>query len=367
MPEQAFQPNWASPIGETLTRLMEKLRIAPLDLAQRLGITLGQLRALAAGILPVSTEVAQALSSILGGSPSFWINRDGAFRANVSKMPLDRRYDREWVKSFPVRELAKLGWIQTGATEAESAAQLLHFFGIQLSSQWKFRYPDVTSASAFRTSAAHNLKRESISSWVRQGERIAQKMDCEAWNRNKFRLRLNEARKLTFIRHPQRFFPQLQKLCAECGVALVAVPTPPGCPASGATQFLTRSKALLMLSFRFKTDDQFWFSFFHEAGHLLLHEIDEVFVEDELNREESQEEQEANEFAQKTLVPFQQRDSMLRLGTRVEEIVRFAIRLGIAPGIVVGQLQKSGVVGHDALNRLKRRYKESDIAAIFSL
>jgi len=122
-----------------------------------------------------------------------------------------------------------------------------------------------------------------------------------------------------------------------------------------------------MVSFRFRTDDQFWFSFFHEAGHLLLHDIDSVFVEDQVESDRSQEEQDANAFVQEILVPAASRDSMLRLGTRSEDVIRFAIKLGISPGIVVGQMQKAGAIHHGSLHRLKRRYDDSDIASLFSL
>lgn len=367
MGEPTFQPNWASPLGETMTRLMGRADVGPLDLAKHLGMTVSEVRALMGGISPISSDTAHLLSSILGGSPTYWLNRDTAFRRNVAIVPIERRYDPEWLKSFPVGDLTKFGWVDPGKNEAERASQLLEFFGIHISAQWRFRYPEASLISAFRTSYALNTRHESVATWLRQGERVAERMKCSTWNRELFKARLVEVRALTRNRHPRRFFPELQKLCAECGVALAAVPTPSGCPASGATQFLSRSKALLMVSFRFRTDDQFWFSFFHEAGHLVLHDIDAVFIDDQLEAGDCQEEQEANAFAQDILISAAQREAMLRLPGRHDDVIRFAVKLGISPGIVVGQMQKAGVLHHSFLRRLKRRYEEADITALFNL
>ena len=69
-----------------------------------------------------------------------------------------------------------------------------------------------------------------------------------------------------------RFLPKLQALCAEAGVALVFVRAPRGCRVSGASRLVTPEKAMILVSFRFRSDDQFWFTVFHEIGHLILHQ-----------------------------------------------------------------------------------------------
>jgi len=131
---------------------------------------------------------------------------------------------------------------------------------------------------------------------------------------------------------------------------------------------LNKNKALLILSFRFKTDDQFWFSFFHEAGHLLLHDIDAVFIDEEIDgRTANKEEKEANHFAADMLVGKQERNELLGLSSRAADVIRFAVRSGVSPGIVVGQLQYAGVLQYSQLQRLKRRFSESQIDAAANL
>jgi Zn-dependent peptidase ImmA (M78 family) len=162
-------------------------------------------------------------------------------------------------------------------------------------------------------------------------------------------------RTLSRLKDPQQFLPHLQVLCASCGVALVVVRAPKGCRASGATRFLSTEKALIALSFRHRTDDHFWFTFFHEAAHLILHAKDALFLEDGSDVTET-EEAEANEFAARVLVPKEYIVELASLRPNLKSIVAFARRLGVAPGIVVGQLQHIRRIRRDQLNSLKRRY-----------
>jgi Zn-dependent peptidase ImmA (M78 family) len=115
----------------------------------------------------------------------------------------------------------------------------------------------------------------------------------------------------------------------------------------------------LLLSFRYLSDDHFWFTFFHEAAHLLLHGPNALFLEapDVLN---SEQEQEANDFAARTLIPQTFGSELSRLRLTHEDLIRFARRVGVSPGIVAGQLQHQGRLRRDQMNRLKRRFEWSD-------
>jgi Zn-dependent peptidase ImmA (M78 family) len=162
---------------------------------------------------------------------------------------------------------------------------------------------------------------------------------------------------------PTKFLPQLRERCAVVGVAVVALRAPMGCRASGAARFVTRDRALLLLSFRHLIDDQLWFTFFHEAGHLLLHDRTQVFVDEEPGTDKAEaedlyslREREANAFAMNALIPPEVRPRLRTLHTDAKAILRFATELKIAPGIVVGQLQRLDRLRPNQLNTLKRRF-----------
>jgi Zn-dependent peptidase ImmA (M78 family) len=106
---------------------------------------------------------------------------------------------------------------------------------------------------------------------------------------------------------------------------------------------------------RYLSDDQFWFSVFHEAGHLLKHPR-RLFV-DAPSMPFNREEEEVNRFAADVLVPAEHRPEMMKLPVNGRAVMRFARKIGIAPGIVVGQLQHAGRLKRQQLNNLKRRYR----------
>ena len=122
-------------------------------------------------------------------------------------------------------------------------------------------------------------------------------------------------------------------------MAVVVVRCPTGCRSSGQARFVDPTKAVLQLSFRFLTDDHLWFTFFHEAGHLLLHLQGQLFQESQLYLEgnetaPSKDEVEADSFAQRILIPDEYQDAMLSLPRDARSIMRFARRIGVSRGIV---------------------------------
>src|SRR5690606_4399830 len=127
------------------------------------------------------------------------------------------------------------------------------------------------------------------------------------------------------------------------------------CPVSGATKVLKNGTAIVLMSFRYKTDDHFWFTLFHELGHLLLHKSVDMHLECE-EMDVGEAEQEANDFAANVLVPTQYRSNFADIAKSKFGVVRFARRLDVSPGIVVGQLQHAGLLRRNQLNFLKQKF-----------
>jgi HTH-type transcriptional regulator / antitoxin HigA len=128
-----------------------------------------------------------------------------------------------------------------------------------------------------------------------------------------------------------------------------------GCAASGATRFVSPNKAVIILSFRYLSEDHFWFTFFHEVAHLLFHNSRLTFIDGE-EPISNKMEREANEFAERVLIPEHQRDELMDFNPRRDNIIRFAYSVGVSPGIVVGQLQHYNVIKRNQMNYLKRRF-----------
>ena len=195
-----------------------------------------------------------------------------------------------------------------------------------------------------------------VAAWLRQGERQSTDIVCNPFDKAAFISVLDELRFLTNESDPEIFEPKLVKICSKVGVAVVFEPAPKGCPVSGATKWLSSGKALLMLSLRYKKNDHLWFTFFHEAAHLLLHGKKMLFIEEDGNSLNDKHEQEANQYACNFLIP-QKYAKQLKTISRTKDAVKtFASKLGIAPGIVVGRMQKEGYLPYTHLNGLKITY-----------
>ncbi|MPN14700.1 hypothetical protein SDC9_162027 [bioreactor metagenome] len=164
-------------------------------------------------------------------------------------------------------------------------------------------------------------------------------------------------RSLTCEPDPAIFIPKLEEWLAAVGVAVVVAQAPRGCPASGLTKWLSPDRALVTLSFRFKTNDHFWFSLFHELGHLLLHGKKLLFLEGCKEGLQPEQEAEADRWASTVLIPSNEGPSLKNIEGSSTAILDYAKKLGIAPGIVLGRLQHDELVPWSSLNELKVHYQ----------
>ncbi|MGC9972828.1 MAG: ImmA/IrrE family metallo-endopeptidase [Bryobacteraceae bacterium] len=323
------------------------------DFAQRIGQTPEQARDLLQGRATITIRIARLLEQVLGASVEFWISRDFQYREDTARLQVA---DQEWLTELPIGDMIRFGWLGRVPHPSEEVAACLRFFDVPSVSAWRQAYADLHDMVVFRKSPSFDSRPAAVAAWLRRGEIESEAIECGPWNPTRFQEFLSVARSLTREKDPNRFIPELQRACAAAGVAVAVVRAPNGCRASGATRFLSPNKALLLLSFRFLSDDQFWFTFFHEAGHLVLHGDRGLFLEG-VDTPSTADEQEASDFAERTLVPPQFQQALLSLPADGRQVIRFARRLGIAPGIVVGQLQHHGRIQHRELNSLKRRFK----------
>lgn len=346
-----FLPDWASPPGATIRDILEERGQSAAEFARAMDDSVDNVQLLLIGSAKITNQVADHLAGVLGVSAGFWLSRESQFRDGLARLTKNE----EWLKDLPVGDLIKFKWIRSATNAPEKIAACLEFFGVPTVADWWTRYEGGSRLAAFRKSKTFDSAEGAVLAWLRKGEIDGEAIPCEDWNPERFRAVLPAIRALTRQKDPTVFVPELKKLCAQCGIAVVVARTPSGCRASGATRFLSANKALLMLSFRYLSDDHFWFTFFHEAGHLLLHNTKTLFLEGG-DLCSGKEEQEANDFASNQLVPPEYQAAMRAMPVDGRAVMRFARQIGISPGIVVGQLQHLGVFTRRQLNNLKAMY-----------
>jgi HTH-type transcriptional regulator/antitoxin HigA len=356
MVESEFQPNWASPPGDTIRYILDRSGVRLDEFARRIERPTDSAHALLKGNLEITAELASKLELVLGTSSSFWLSREAQYREDLARLE-QTATQKAWLSELPLKDMIRFGWIKAERTVSHQVRECLSFFNIaDISSYGKYRLAVVDAA--FRTSPSLKAESGAVAAWLRQGEIETGSLQCLPWNPDCFRQALGKIRVLTREKDPRRFVPELQRICAECGVAVGVIRAPQGCRASGAVRFVAPDRAMLVLSFRYLSDDHFWFTFFHEAGHLLLHQHT-LFLESS-EKVSTREEDEANEFAARVLIPAEFETAFSRLRPTSHDVIRFSRQLGVSPGIVVGQLQHRSRIRPNHLNSLKRRFKWVD-------
>lgn len=356
--QNQYVPDNVSSPGETLLEILDERGMSQAELAERTGRPKKTINEIIKGKAPITPATALQLERVLGTPASFWNTREQHYRESLARLAERNSLEGqiEWLNQFPIKAMIDFGWLPDLADPVEMLGAVLNFFGIATPTQW----PKVwfEPGVAFRQSPAFESDPFAVSAWLRQGEIQAQQLDCAPYDTEQFVNALQSIRELT-VQPPDVFQPAIIRLCAKAGVAVAFVPELPKVRSSGATRWLTPNKALIQVNLRYKTDDQLWFTFFHEAGHILKHGKREVFIEDGDDPHNKEKENEAHRFAADFLIPPAEYLLFARKSGYYskDEIIAFARQLNIAPGIVVGRLQHDNKLPKQNCNDLKRSFQ----------
>jgi HTH-type transcriptional regulator / antitoxin HigA len=345
--------DYAVPPGETLQELLEERGMSQRDLARRAGLSPKHVNKLLHGLVPLSPDVAVRLERVTGAPARFWNQREANYRSDLERIQSKRDLSADvmWVRDFPVGELVKRDILPAEPSDKISRLeQLLAFFGVASVDTWDDVYAEL--ACAFRTTKAYETKPKALAAWLRLGEIAALDIHCAPYDRKGLLEALPSLRALT-RESADVFTARLRAVCAAHGIAVVFIPELRGSRASGVARWLTPAKALIQLSFRYRTDDHLWFTFFHEMGHVLRHGKTDVWIEATSSPDDPRE-AEADGFSRDTLIPRAEASGLASLKT-LDDVQRFADRIGIAPGIVVGRLQHDDLWPYSRGNQLKRQ------------
>lgn len=346
-----YQPDYAVPPGITLKETIEAKGMSQSDLALRTGLAEKTISQIVNGIAPITYETAAKFELVLGVPAHFWNARERSYREAIVRIEEAERLEREveWLKELPLNVLTERGYVSKDSDKKSVVRQALRFFGVSSVAAWQ----DVWGqpCAQYRGAAAQKKHPGYVATWLRAGELAAESVQCEPYNAQRFREVLRELRLLT-AGPVSVWCDEAKSKCASAGVVVVLIKEIAGAGVSGVTRWLTKDKALIQLSLKYKTDDQLFYSFFHEAGHVLLHGKKKVFVEN--GQDKNDDEREADIFAAEILVPSEHAHAMQYLKDS-SAVVRFAAMLGIAPGLVVGRMQHDELMPRAYCNDLKRK------------
>jgi plasmid maintenance system antidote protein VapI len=349
--------DWTSSPGSTILDILDARELSVEKFAASLGFTVSRAQSLIEGHMAINRSVACKLSRSLGSSVEFWLAREYDYRGCIEPGSQDAIASvAHLLQELPFRDMVSFGWIDAASSEAAKVDECLDFFAVSSFAQWRGRYQGLFASTAYHKSAAYESCQIATTAWLRQGE-IETAGDVTAdWSAERLSEQIPNLRRLTWFKSPALFIPKIKTALNSCGVRFAIVRAPKGCRASGAVRLLDDGAPIIQLSFRYLSDDQFWFSLFHEIGHLLLHYDRMPFIE-ESDMVEDTFEKEANEFSSDVIVPLSFKEELFSLGTSRFPIIAFAKKIGVAPGLIVGQLQHNGLLKYSQMQHLKRRYR----------
>ncbi|TLU81872.1 MAG: HigA family addiction module antidote protein [Chlorobium sp.] len=335
-----YIPQTISHPGLTLREKLVELGMSQKEFAVRTGKPEQTIVKVINGESSLTPDMAVQFESVLGIPANFWLKRQQNYDEAVARA---KRRDvllsgRDWARSFPCAKMTQLGWLPKTEDSEQQVEVLLCFFGISGHQAWDDFYCGLKLKVSFRISLAHSREPYAISAWLRQGELEAAKLVAPSFSAKTFKTNLEGIKKV-MAGHPEDFFPLIQQLCLEAGVKVVSTPCLPKAPIHGSTRWINDSTPLIQLSARYKQNDRFWFTFFHEAGHILLHGKKYISLEDDcFEAEDKVKEAEADAFAVRWTFSEEEERAVIESGALTEsDIIDFAQKFGTHPAMIIGR------------------------------
>ena len=350
----AFHP------GYYVAEIIEDMGVTQAEFAVRMGTTSKTLSQLVNGQANISNDLAQKLSTMLGTSIEFWLNLQTAFDEKVIEINKAKATDEqaEIVTVIDYSYFVKLANLPTARTVREKIDNLCSYF--RIADLRILRQNDFLVN--FRTGIATVEDKNVINSraWLQTALNVAAGIETEPFHADKLKAYIPEIRAMT-LQDPEVFLPRLREIFSDCGVAFVLLPYLKNSGINGAVKWINQDRVVLAMNDRRLNADTFWFSLFHEIKHVLQQKTKTVFVsssKQEMKAMDEKLEEEADIFAQNTLIPIRDyRQFAPSKYTSDAEIIAFAKKIGIHPGVVAGRLQYDHIIAPNRCSALKQQYK----------
>jgi len=339
----------AVPPGETIKELLENRGISQKELAARIDMSEKHVSKLINGEVQLTVDMARRLEMALGPSVQFWCNLEAFYREDLLKVMEENAMETDIAiaKKLPYKEMVRLGWLEDMTAWSERVIAFRKYFEV---ARLELLRGDLLPAIACRKLSDSEKSDLVMLAWAQKAKLESRSIRTKAINGEGLVKDIAKIRRMT-VMEPEVFGPELVSILAARGVAMVFLPHMPGSFLHGVT-FRDGKRLVIGMTVRGKDADKFWFSLFHELGHVVLQHVG--------RREGTTEAEElaADEFARDALIsPEDYKYFVSAANFSKDAVYRFADSIGIDAGIVVGRLQKDGFVAYNRLNELKSKYE----------
>ena len=349
----AFHP------GYYIEEIIEDMGISQAEFATRMGTTAKTLSQLINGQANISNDLAKKLSSMMGTSAEVWLNLQNAYDQKIIEIQRIKDFNNQEAvaRQIDYSYFVRIAGLPQTRNQADKTANLCSYF--KVADLEILRQPDFLVN--FRSGTSKVSEKNIINSraWIQTAMNVAKEIETEPFSSEKLKKYLPELRGMT-VKKPEEFVPRMEEIFSSCGVAFVLIPHLKNSGVNGAVKWINDNRVVLAMNNRGLDADKFWFSLFHEIKHIFQQRLKRVFVSssfEEITDMNKKLEDEADKFATDILIsPSDYRDLSQIQYITDSEIVKFAQKIGIHPGIVVGRLQHEGVIPPNRCAKLKAKY-----------
>lgn len=348
----AFHP------GYYIEELIDDLGISQAELAMRVGTTPKTISRLVNGKENLSNEIAENLSIMLGTSVDLWLNLQAEYEKKLAEIRIRQKLDAQVdiVRLIDYNYFVLTANLPNTRDITEKVNNLCAFF--KIADLRTLANEDFLAS--YRTSIKDVGLKNIVNAraWLQTAINIARQQETKSFNSERFQAALQEIRKMT-LENEDVFLPKLKALMTDCGVKFVILPYLKNSGVNGVVKWLDKDHVMLAMNNRRLYADDFWFSFFHEAKHVLQFKHKQMFVSYEDRKETKNDlEREADEFSGDFLIPSSKYKEYISQGRITKaSVIDFANSIGVQAGIVVGRLQHDRKLASNMLNGLKVKYK----------
>ena len=345
-PINKYLPQSVSHPGATLEEKLNEMGISIKEFALRSGKPEKTIIAIIKELSSITQEMAIKFENITKIPAGFWMRNQMRYDEYKTRERLQILITEaeEWTRKFPYPQMADLYGLPKTRKVKEKTINLFQFFAVSSHTAWENLYMKSKLKVAAYTTLAHTHEPHAISAWLRQGELQAKQIDAPDYDAKKFKINLAQIKSI-MAEQPDDYFSQLQQLCLDAGVKLVYTPKMPKAPISGSTRWI-HSSPLIQLTARYRQNDRFWFTFFHEAGHILLHGKKYISLENiDFLKADPEKEQEANNFAEEWTFPKKLEQEVLKaIPLKADDIVLFAKKFNTHPALIFGRFHHKKLI-----------------------
>ena len=327
--------------GQLLLSEITKIGMSQRELAARTGVTEKHISTVINGSKDLSASFARKLDIALGSESGFWAKRQTDYDQYMVIVKEENNITQEELTilkslSEVVSYLTENKIMHNDCCAPQKVLQLRNILRVSdLES-----IPKITYNAAYRAQvrSSTNIDVYVLFAWQRiceiMTEKTAVKSDFDA---ERLKSLVPEIIKLMSSNDINDALAELRRLFASCGVAFQMVRHFRGAPVQGFIKQVSDNKVILCVTIRGKKADRFWFSLFHEIGHLVNGDLDVRFVD--FDSVKSATEEAADMFARNALIPDDRYKSFVRnRDFSLAAIKQFSKSIGVPYWITIGRL-----------------------------